>query len=382
MSRLQNYDEAEAETEHVRIINHSSGFFMSPLGLFITTFRFVVRILNVFEFFWSVFLVYATLFYHLFVPKTKRSIRGEVALVTGAGFGIGRQLGLRLASMGVIVVCVDIDEAKNEATRRMIEAKGGIAFAFTCDVSNRDQVEHLKRSVLEAVGDVNLLFNNAGMRKILPLNQYYDEEIEQIINVNLFGQIWLLRAFLPGMVKMNRGSVVSLSAIAGWGGFPNMLPWTASKFAVRGLMEGLYIELRQQKEHHKVHLMTVAPFNVESEDKHTVAGPFIGIPGLLNVVTAEKAAKIIVSSMQRGETVIFIPRIYYYVASWMRVLPLRVQLLLTDFIDTGLAIEYDTHHYEEDVENERRKEQRYQDWLEKRLQSKASSSTLCSEDVS
>ena len=314
--------------------------------------------------------MYVTLFYHLFVPKAKRSIRGEVALVTGSAYGIGRQLSLRLSAMGAIVICVDIDEEGNEETLKMITSEGHMAFAFTCDVSDKDQVDHLKRKIQRRIGDVNILINNAGMRKILPINQYYDEEIEKIINVNLYGQIWLLRAFLPAMVKMNRGSIVSLSAIAGWGGFPNMLPWTAAKFAVRGLMEGLYIELRQQKEEHKVHLMTVAPFTIDTGG--SIHGSVIHIPFLSNVVTAQKAARIIVSGMQRSETVIFIPRVYYYIANWMRVLPLRVQLLMTDFVDTGLAIEYDTHHYEEDLENEKRLEERRSIWLKERRSNKTS----------
>ena len=58
-------------------------------------------------------------------------------------------------------------------------------------------------------------------------------------------QLWVLRAFLPAMVKSDRGSVVSICALAGYGGFPNMLPFVASKFAMRGVMEGLYLELRQ-----------------------------------------------------------------------------------------------------------------------------------------
>ena len=83
-----------------------------------------------FEFLFSSFLVYMSLLYHLFVPKAKRSLRGEIALITGSAFGIGRQLCIKLARMGVVVVCVDIDREKNEETKRTIESEGGVAYAY------------------------------------------------------------------------------------------------------------------------------------------------------------------------------------------------------------------------------------------------------------
>ena len=128
---------------------------------------------------------------------------------------------------------------------------------------------------------------------------------------------------------------------------------------------------RQEHPNHNLHLMTVAPFIVDtgmikgsiirfpgrsqrdgSEKAFDLEGlitqyPFFFLEsmdkGLINVVSAEKAAKIIIGQMQRKETVIFIPGIYYYINNMIRVLPLRVQLLLTDFIDTGIEIHYDNH---------------------------------------
>ncbi len=92
---------------------------------------------------------------------------------------------------------------------------------------------------------MNILINNAGLRRVRPFLSHTDEQIEKVINTNLYGQIWMMRAFLPRFLSADRkGSVVSLSGVVGYGGFPNMLPFVASKFAVRGLMEGLYVELR------------------------------------------------------------------------------------------------------------------------------------------
>ena len=111
-------------------------------------------------------------------------------------------------------------------------------------MSDRGQVEAVSKQILDEIGDVTLLFNNAGVRVVRPFMQHTTQQIEKTINVNVLGQIWLIRAFLPRMLAMDRGSIVSMSALAGFVGYPNMLPFSASKFAVRGLMEGLYLELR------------------------------------------------------------------------------------------------------------------------------------------
>merc|ERR1712228_401073 len=107
---------------------------------------------------------------------------------------------------------------------------------------------------------------------------------------------------------------------------------------VRGMMEALYMELRQENPNHKVHLMTVAPFIV---DTGMVRASKIRFPGLLNVVSAVDAADIIIQQMRLRAPVVFIPNVYYYIHSIVRLLPVHVQMLITDFIDTGIDIQYD-----------------------------------------
>jgi all-trans-retinol dehydrogenase (NAD+) len=86
----------------------------------------------------------------------------------------------------------------------------------------------------------------------------------------------MLKAFLPRMIEMDRGYVVSLSSIAGHAGAPNMVPYSASKFAVKGMMEALHLELRQENPNHNIHLMTVSPFIV---DTGMIRGAQIRFPG-------------------------------------------------------------------------------------------------------
>ena len=124
------------------------------------------------------------------------------------------------------------------------EVPNGVAFGYTCDVSSREEVEELAKVVQAEVGDVNILINNAGILFCRPFVQQSTHQIEQVIKTNLLGQLWMLKAFLPRMLDMDRGYVVSLASVAGYIGAPNMVPYAASKFAVRGMMEALYMELR------------------------------------------------------------------------------------------------------------------------------------------
>lgn len=173
------------------------------------------------------------------------------------------------------------------------------------------------------------------------MGEYHDTHHQVICIKDLFdfsGQLWMLKTFLPRMIEIDRGYVVSLSSIAGYAGAPNMVPYTASKFAVRGMMEALYMELRQENPKHNVHTMTIAPFIV---DTGMVRASKIRFPGLLNVVSAVEAADIIITQMRLRSPVVFIPGIYYYLHSILRLLPTHIQLLVTDFIDTGIDIHYD-----------------------------------------
>lgn len=276
---------------------------------------------------------YIRLAYRSFFPRPLRSVAGEVVLVTGAGHGIGQAVALKLASLGAIVVCVDLNEQTARETVTKIQENGGIGWAYHCDVSNKEAVQQLGKRVRKEVGDVNILINNAGIMVIKPFLQQSEQEIENTINVNLMGQLWCLREFLPAMINLNRGSVVFMCGLPGHAGAPNMVPYSASKFAIRGMMESLYIELRQSFPGNRLHLMLVSPFIVETG---MVKRHRIRFPNFMGVVDVPTAALTICNALRRRAAIVFIPDIFYYVSNLVRILPAKVQLLITDFFDTGI----------------------------------------------
>ena len=111
------------------------------------------------------------------------------------------------------------------------------------------------------------------------------------------------------------------------------VPYSASKFAIRGMMESLYVELRQNYPGNHLHLMLVSPFIVETG---MVKRSRIRFPGMLGTVDVPTAATKIVTNMRRRAAIVFIPDVLYYFSNVVRFLPAKVQLLITDFFDTGI----------------------------------------------
>lgn len=191
-------------------------------------------------------LVFA--FMNLFVRKELKDVSGEIVFITGAGHGIGRELALKYAEQGSEVVCVDINGECNQETVALANnLKKGRAYGYVCDVTDREAVLAVGNQIRAAVGHVSVVINNAGIMPCHPLDKTTHVEIRKMFEVNTLAHFWVFEAFLPFMKQQNRGHLISISSIAGIIGTANVVPYCATKFAVRGMMESLYEELREEK---------------------------------------------------------------------------------------------------------------------------------------
>ncbi|XP_058461417.1 uncharacterized oxidoreductase YoxD-like [Malaya genurostris] len=173
------------------------------------------------------------------VGAKKKSIKGQIALVTGGGNGLGRSLCLRLAREGCSVAVADIDFIGAEKTAEEIRRLGVKAEAFKVDVGEQQSVEQLKVNVESKLGPVDILVNNAGLLAMLSLSEGTSEDVQRIINVNLTSHFWTIRAFKDGMMERRRGHIVAVSSTFGIAAFGRTVCYSATKFGVRGLMEAL-----------------------------------------------------------------------------------------------------------------------------------------------
>src|SRR3984885_14985542 len=161
---------------------------------------------------------------------------GKVALITGAGNGIGRAAALGFASRGAKVVIIDRDQAAGEATVGILRQQGGEAFFVAADVTQSADVQNYVKLALEIYGSIDCFHNNAGIEgSVAPTPQYDEEMFDRVMAVNVKGVFLGLRHVLPVMLKQGRGSVVNTASVAGLVASPGMPAYVASKHAVIGL---------------------------------------------------------------------------------------------------------------------------------------------------
>ncbi|XP_058443115.1 short-chain dehydrogenase/reductase family 16C member 6 isoform X2 [Malaya genurostris] len=279
--------------------------------------------------------IYHTLesIYLLVVSPKAEDVSKDVVLVTGAGHGIGRCLAQQYAQLGATVVCLDINDKMNNETVAGIKQQRGNAFGYVCDVTNREQVIETAKAIKEQVGVVTILVNNAGIMPTHPILQQTEGEIRKTIDVNVLAHFWMIQTFLPDMIQRNRGSIVALSSIAGLVGLNNLVPYCGSKYAVRGIMEALHEEIRQDARKPNIRLTSVYPYMV---DTGLCKKPHMRFPNLMNLVQPEEAAAAIIDGQRRGLVEVSIPKYLMYLNAFVRVFPLKAGNLLRDFLDSGV----------------------------------------------
>jgi 3-oxoacyl-[acyl-carrier protein] reductase len=193
---------------------------------------------------------------------TQKPLQGQTAVVTGAGRGIGAAIAMRLAGMGAEVVVCGRTLALLEQTAQAIKAAGGKASASKCDVTNLTSVESLAGEVKLKFGRVDVLVNNAGVGAFTqPLHRMDPKEWEQVLNTNLRGVYYCIRAFAPMMIEAKHGHIVNISSLAGKNPVPNAAAYAASKWGLNGLSYSVAEELRGSG----VRVSVVCPGSVDTE---------------------------------------------------------------------------------------------------------------------
>ncbi|MBV1881303.1 MAG: SDR family NAD(P)-dependent oxidoreductase [Pseudomonadales bacterium] len=184
-----------------------------------------------------------------------RTIKGKIAVVTGAGSGIGQATCLALAKKGAIIVMVDMNKEGMKETATLVKGAGSTASSHVVDVTKLKQMEKLVKEVEDLHGRVHIVINNAG---IGIMEEFVDgslENFQKVIDVNLWGVVYGSKLFLPMLLKESEGHIVNTSSLAGIIATPGMVSYGTSKFAVRGFSESLRAELKR----HNIGVSSVHP---------------------------------------------------------------------------------------------------------------------------
>lgn len=189
-------------------------------------------------------------------------LKNKTAIITGAGKGIGKAVAIALAKEGVNLGLIARTTADLEALQQQLGSEHGVKVHIaSADISEANEAADAVSKLIEALGGVDILINNAGIAQFGTLMDMDPAEWERIIRVNLMGTYYVTRAALPHMVEQQSGDIINVASTAGERGFATGSAYCASKFALLGLTESLMQEVRKSN----IRVVALTPSTVNTE---------------------------------------------------------------------------------------------------------------------
>lgn len=186
---------------------------------------------------------------------TKYKLEGKVVLITGGSRGLGLELGRHLARKGARLAICARSEDQLEIARRELEGMGAEVIAVSADLTNRSEVRMLIKEVITSFGRIDVLINNAGIVQVGPFDAMKLKDYEEAMDTNFWAALYTMHFSLPHFFRQGGGRIVNITSIGGKIAVPHLLPYSASKFALVGLSEGMNAELKQ----HNINVTTIVP---------------------------------------------------------------------------------------------------------------------------
>jgi all-trans-retinol dehydrogenase (NAD+) len=251
---------------------------------------------------------------------------------------------MKLAALGSIIVVWDINAQGLDETVKMIREAGGTCYGYVCDLCNREDVYKKAALVNKEVGKVSILVNNAGVvtgRKFL---ESTDQMVIRTMDVNIMSHFWTVKAFLPAMLKENKGHIVSIASLAGHVGCPKLVDYTASKFAAVGFDEALRMEL--EADGYDIKTTVICPYFIRS------TGMFDDVMArIIPTLSPDEVAERVITAMRCDEKFAIVPSYLQILlaAKWMfpyKCSAMLLRALVHDASPTGGPL---SHHLANDT---------------------------------
>jgi len=236
-------------------------------------------------------------------------VKGKVILVTGGGSGIGRELVLNLLSKGAKVIAVDVNWTALKETLSISRAPDSSLSLFAVDITNKTAVEELVGRAIAQNGPIDAIINNAGIiQPFVDLKDLDHQTIKKVIDVNLYGTLFVTKAFLPHLISRPEAHIVNISSMGGFLPVPGQTVYGATKAAVKLLTEGLHSELQ----HTNVHVSVVFPGAVATNITANSGVTMVTMqqtgkaPDPSKVLTPARAAEIIIKGIENNEYQVYV----------------------------------------------------------------------------
>ncbi|MDX6276259.1 MAG: hypothetical protein QOJ72_387 [Nocardioidaceae bacterium] len=260
----------------------------------------------------------------------------KVAVVTGAGSGIGRALSVELAERGAKLAICDVDTIGLAETEALVKAAGADVRSDTLDVSQRELVLTYADTVFEHFGKVNMVFNNAGIAFTGDIEEMSFKDIDRVMDVDFWGVVSGTKAFLPHLIASGDGHIINISSVFGLFSVPTQSAYNAAKFAVRGFTEALRQEMTIAKRPVKVTCVHPGGIKtniarngeqVEGRDHDKLANSF----DKMARTSPEKAAKVILRGVEKNKARVLIGADAWMLDKFVRVAGSKYQGAVMSF---------------------------------------------------
>jgi short-subunit dehydrogenase len=254
-------------------------------------------------------------FYH-FKPEYSimSQIQNKKALITGGASGIGKLMGELLLKKGLQTLVIwDVNETLLQETANAFSKQGFHTVAYRVDVSDTDAVIAASEQVQKEVGPIDILINNAGIIVGKLFTDHTHAEIDKTMRINSNALMHIAKAFLPAMLKNDSGHIVNIASAAGLTSNPRMSVYVASKWAVIGWSDSLYLEMKTQSRH--IAVTTVTPYYINT-------GMFDGVKSkVIRILEPGEAAKNIIRGIENNSRFVRMPGIVYTLLFVKGILP-------------------------------------------------------------
>lgn len=242
--------------------------------------------------------------------------KDKIAIVTGASSGIGQRIAIDLAARGAAVIGCGRSLERLQETLAEMQRVSPSSTVMACDVGDVEQVAGLVQTTLDNFGKIDILINNAGFGMRKPLIDAPADLFEAMMRTNYLGAVYCTRQVLPAMVEQRSGHIVNISSVAGIIGTPNMSGYCATKFALMGLTESLYHELRPLG----IHISVICPgpvrtkFHLMFDDLSPKAPAFL-------FLDPQAVSRAVMRAMEKKKVEVILPRWLALACLWSRWTP-------------------------------------------------------------
>jgi len=267
-------------------------------------------------------------------------LKDKVIVVTGGGSGIGQQLVLKSLEAGAKVAAIDVSEKGLQETRELAGSRADSLSTHIADITDRHGVCGLPAQIVEKQGHIDILINNAGIiQPFVPFAEVTYEIIQRVMNINVFGVMYMIRAFLPYLAERPEAYIANVSSMGGFLPVPGQTLYGASKAAVKLLTEGLRAELSSSN----IGVSVIMPGGVNTNiTKNSGAEGGTKQPdnqskAAARLTTPEQAAEIILKGIQKGKPRILVGKDAKFMDFLSRMAPIRAGKMISKMMASLLS---------------------------------------------